>query len=277
MEWYYLRDGKTMGPVPEGSIRAWLESGFLQPDDLLWRAGMKQWLPLAMLAEFGGPGEPEATDRPEPESWRQSGDDLDRGDAPTAGGETGAEPSTGATTIAGGQHSAETGADPRNTASAGAGFDRRGASSWGPPADWSESPVVYASIWARAGAAAVDLMLLVAAVLVIFRPDLPTTGNIEDMAKLNPAITPVFMALGWLYFALLEGSALQASLGKLAFGLRVADLDGHRLLLGRALMRGLLKVVLMEITASLSFLPAAFTARRQALHDIISGTIVLVR
>ena len=26
MDWYYLRDGRTMGPVPEGSIRAWLES-----------------------------------------------------------------------------------------------------------------------------------------------------------------------------------------------------------------------------------------------------------
>jgi uncharacterized RDD family membrane protein YckC len=130
---------------------------------------------------------------------------------------------------------------------------------------------------ARAGAAAIDLMLLVAAVLVIFRPELPTTGNIEDMAKLNPAITPVFVVLGWLYFSLMEGSVLQGSLGKLAFGLRVTDLDGNRLQLGRALVRGLLKVILMEITAFLSFLPAAFTVRRQALHDIVAGSTVLVR
>ena len=325
MEWYYLRDGKTMGPVPEGSVRAWLESGFLGPEDLLWRAGMTQWLPVAELSEFGGSGGTERAVEPDHEAWHGTTDsrDASTGRFSSAGVEPGAQDSGGPagesgsrSASAGGSPSASPGGlDGSSPATAGpgsppssvsgpdgthssadspggtpssaghqggtyadAGRGHPGASPWGRSrAEWSEAPAAYANFWARAGAAAIDLMLLVAAVLLIFRPELPTTGNFEDMAKLNPAVTPVFMALAWLYFGLMEGSALQASLGKLAFGLKVTDLDGNRLLPGRALVRGLLKVVLMEITAFLSFLPAAFTSRRQALHDLVAGSTVLVR
>ncbi len=271
MEWYYLRDGKTMGPVSEVSIRAWLESGFLLPDDLLWRAGMAQWLPVVELPEFGGSGgDGRAAGL---EEGREAVDSHPEGSSPEASegpdlasaGPSGIGPSSASGQAVGGPASEH-------------GRGRAGPGPWGVPASgWSAVPEVYANLWARAGAAAIDLMLLVAAVLLVFRPELPTSGTIEDMAKLNPAITPVFMALAWLYFGLLEGSALQASLGKLAFGLKVTDLEGNRLLLGRSMMRGLLKVVFMEITAFLSFLPAAFTARRQALHDIVAGSTVLVR
>jgi uncharacterized RDD family membrane protein YckC len=268
MDWYYLRDGKTMGPVPEGSIRAWLESGFLTPEDLLWRAGMTQWLPVVELAEFGGSGETEQLAGPDTVSGPGN---ADAGEAPSAG--------------PGGHddfsHTADgPGGAPASVSGPASGF--LGAERVQPDASpWSqaraEGPATYANVWARAGAAAIDLMLLVSAVLVVFRPELPTTGNFEDMAKLNPAITPVFMAIAWLYFGLMEGSALQGSLGKLAFGLKVTDLDGNRLLPGRALVRALLKVVLMEVTAFLSFLPAAFTSRRQALHDLVAGSTVLIR
>ena len=67
MEWYYLRDGRTMGPGARGSIRAWLESGFLVPEDLLWRAGMTQWLPVVELTEFGGSGGAEQAVGPDQE------------------------------------------------------------------------------------------------------------------------------------------------------------------------------------------------------------------
>jgi uncharacterized RDD family membrane protein YckC len=305
MEWYYLRDGKTMGPVPEGSIRAWLESGFLLPEDLLWRAGMMQWLPVVELTEFGGSRGAEHAVGPDQEAWRGTTDDRDANidRFSSADVEPGAQDS-GSPADEGGASSAHASGSPTGSpgdpdgvapatagpggspsarggpagAYADTGRGHPGASPWGRArAEWSEAPAAYANIWARAGAAAIDLMLLVAAVLVVFRPELPTTGNIEEMAKLNPAMTPAFMAVAWLYFGLMEGSALQASLGKLAFGLKVTDLDGNRLLPGRALVRGLLKVVLMEITAFLSFLPAAFTSRRQALHDMVAGSTVLVR
>jgi uncharacterized RDD family membrane protein YckC len=305
MEWYYLRDGRTMGPVPEGSIRAWLESGFLGPEDLLWRAGMTQWLPVVELTEFGGSGGARQAVDPDQSAWRGTTDgrDANAGRFSSADAEPGTQDSgspageSGASsTHAGGQPMGSPGGSdgvspapsglggtPSSVGGLGGadtntGRGHSGAPPWNRPrAEWSQAPAAYANIWARAGAAAIDLMLLVAAVLVVFRPELPTTGNFEDMAKLNPAITPVFMALAWLYFGLMEGSALQASLGKLAFGLKVTDLDGNRLLPGRALIRGLLKVVLMEITAFLSFLPAAFTSRRQALHDMVAGSTVLVR
>jgi len=74
MEWYYLKDGKTMGPVPDGSVRAWLESGFLVPEDLLWRAGMTQWLPVVELTEFGGTGATEHAAGPDHQTWRETTD-----------------------------------------------------------------------------------------------------------------------------------------------------------------------------------------------------------
>jgi uncharacterized RDD family membrane protein YckC len=260
-----------MGPVPEGSIRAWLESGFLLPEDLLWCAGMTQWLPVVELAEFGGSRGTQHVVGPADERGTSS-TDASESPTPSPASADGVSPATG---DAGGTASSVGGPGGPH---ADTGRGHPGASPWGRSgAEWPATPEVYASIWARAGAAAVDLMLLVTAVLAAFRPELPTTGNIEDVAKLNPAITPVFMAVAWLYFGLMEGSSLQASLGKLAFGLKVTDLHGNRLLPGRALVRGLLKVVLMEVTAFLSFLPAAFTVRRQALHDIVVGSTVLVR
>jgi uncharacterized RDD family membrane protein YckC len=266
---------------------------------------MTQWLPVVELTEFGGSGGARQAVDPDQSAWRGTTDgrDANAGRFSSADAEPGTQDSgspageSGASsTHAGGQPMGSPGGSdgvspapsglggtPSSVGGLGGadtntGRGHSGAPPWNRPrAEWSQAPAAYANIWARAGAAAIDLMLLVAAVLVVFRPELPTTGNFEDMAKLNPAITPVFMALAWLYFGLMEGSALQASLGKLAFGLKVTDLDGNRLLPGRALIRGLLKVVLMEITAFLSFLPAAFTSRRQALHDMVAGSTVLVR
>jgi uncharacterized RDD family membrane protein YckC len=273
MEWYYLRDGKTMGPVPEGSIRAWLESGFLHPDDLLWRAGMGGWLPAADLPEFGG-GDGSGADESGAPAWSTAASEpgAEPGSQPDALSQSDAAP---ADQSPAGESTAPTGSYPGNPAGPGAPAS---ASPWDRARIQAlETPAAYANIWSRAGAAAIDLMLLVSLVLVVFRPELPTGGNIEEMSKLNPAITPVFMALAWLYFGLMEGSVLQGSIGKLAFGLKVTDLEGNRLPPGRALSRGLLKVVLMEITAFLSFLPAAFTPRRQALHDLVAGSTVLLR
>lgn len=75
----------------------------------------------------------------------------------------------------------------------------------------------------------------------------------------GPAGTPIGLVVGWLYFAPLESSRLQASLGKRLLGLRVIDLDGRRVLFLRA---------------TVAFLLAAFTARKQALHDLLAGCLV---
>src|SRR5438552_3939789 len=77
-----------------------------------------------------------------------------------------------------------------------------------------------------------------------------------------------------LYWGLMQASARQATFGKSLLGMKVADSDGQRLSLGRSLARELAKYV-SAIPMGLGFLLAAFTGRKQALHDMIASTTVL--
>ena len=90
--------------------------------------------------------------------------------------------------------------------------------------------------------------------------------------RLATALFGIGLAL--LYFALFEASALQASPGKRLLGLRVTDLAGRRLGPGRAAARQLFKC--LDIASSgLTYLIAGLTDRRQGLHDILAGTLVV--
>jgi len=84
------------------------------------------------------------------------------------------------------------------------------------------------------------------------------------------------IAIGWLYYALMESSTRQATLGKMALGLFVTDLNGKRLSFARASGRHFGKIV-SAMTLTIGYLMAGFTARKQALHDMIAGCLVLVR
>jgi uncharacterized RDD family membrane protein YckC len=77
----------------------------------------------------------------------------------------------------------------------------------------------------------------------------------------------------WLYFAWFESSPLMATPGKLALGLSVTDLDGRPIGFWRASARYFAKI-LSNLTLGAGYLLAAFTARKQALHDLVAGTLV---
>ena len=83
-----------------------------------------------------------------------------------------------------------------------------------------------------------------------------------------------FSFSGLLYFAWFESSNLQATPGKLALGLIVTGLYGERLSFWRALGRNSAKLF-SYLTFYLGFLLAAFTERKQALHDMMALTLVL--
>ena len=77
-----------------------------------------------------------------------------------------------------------------------------------------------------------------------------------------------------IYKAAMETSPRQASLGKLAFDLRVTSLGGERISFLRALARNV-ALPLSAVILCAGFVMAAFTAHRQALHDLIAGTLVV--
>lgn len=77
----------------------------------------------------------------------------------------------------------------------------------------------------------------------------------------------------WLYFALLESSKMQATVGKLAIGLIVTDLNGQRISFGRATGRYFAKI-LSGLILLIGYIMVAFTQRKQGLHDMIANTLV---
>lgn len=83
------------------------------------------------------------------------------------------------------------------------------------------------------------------------------------------------LAMHWLYFAGMESSARQATFGKSIMSMRVADLDGQRISFGHATGRFFAKLVSGIIPFLIGYWMAAFTAKKQALHDLIAGTLVL--
>lgn len=78
---------------------------------------------------------------------------------------------------------------------------------------------------------------------------------------------------GWLYYALMESSKLQATLGKMACGFIVTDIDGKRVSFGRASGR-YFGMILSLLTLFIGFIMCAFTEKKQCLHDILAGCLM---
>ena len=82
------------------------------------------------------------------------------------------------------------------------------------------------------------------------------------------------MLVGIAYFAGMESSSWQATLGKKALGLIVVGEDGGRISLLRAIGRYLGKI-LSSLILLIGFIMVAFTARKQGLHDMLASTYVV--
>jgi len=126
----------------------------------------------------------------------------------------------------------------------------------------------YAGFWRRVAAVLLDGLLLA----VVTAP--LTNVMVDDPYRFGGPGNLLSSAIGWLYFALMESSSKQATLGKLALGIHVTDLDGRRIGFGRATGRYFAKI-LSALILGIGFLMAAFTERKQGLHDLIAQTLVL--
>lgn len=86
----------------------------------------------------------------------------------------------------------------------------------------------------------------------------------------------VGIAIGWPYYAIQESSPKQATIGKQALGIVVTDLNGKRISFVQATIRYFSKI-LSALILFIGYIMAAFTEKKQALHDIIAGTLVVNR
>ena len=79
-----------------------------------------------------------------------------------------------------------------------------------------------------------------------------------------------------LYYIVLEGSPLRASLGKLATSQVVTDEFGEKIGIMHTVGRNLAKLLTL-MSIMLGFFTILFTKRNQALHDLSSRTCVMTR
>ena len=240
MEVWIGRDGERHGPYKEADVREWLRSGQVSPDDLGWYEGMADWAPLSSLFPQDQPSAPPAFSPP-----------------------------------------------PAPPASA---FDANGT----PSASSVATTYDCAGFWKRVGAYILDALVLwipnqilgsafgVGKINDAYEQALRASNNdpqlvMQAMETYVHAMWPMAIAqllIVWLYFAICESSAWQATLGKLALGMRVTGLDGERISFLRATGRYFAKFFSV-LTFGFGFLMVAWTQRKQGLHDMLAQTLVL--
>jgi uncharacterized RDD family membrane protein YckC len=157
---------------------------------------------------------------------------------------------------------------------------------------------MYAGLPLRLIAATIDLLVLAVplAVFISFlsvamgistafldlRPGEPPSEILKAFGNIFIDISlGFFLLMSWLYFAILESSRWRATLGKRALGLYVSDLFGNRVTFARATGRFFCGRLLVHIPIVgiyyflIDCLCIPFTSRKQAVHDMLAGCLVL--
>ncbi len=154
--------------------------------------------------------------------------------------------------------------------------------------------VEFAGFWLRFLALLIDNVLLGLGFILIVIPLIFLTGLRAFLDQIHPGedmndvgifmfIGLVFLAatfslvLTWLYHALLESSEWQATVGKKALDLLVTDMAGQRVSFGRSTGRHFGKIITNMVPAFIGYIMAGFTEKKQALHDMMAGCLVLRR
>ncbi len=155
-----------------------------------------------------------------------------------------------------------------------------------PPSPTYAAPVLavrYGGFWIRVVAAIIDALLLgivVFPVLGILGLSIRLVGSQVSMPEMGVHLVRgivgwvLFMGAGWLYDAILESSTKQATVGKMALGLKVTDEYGQRISFARASARYFSKI-LSRMILLIGYIMVGFTQRKQGLHDMIAGTLVV--
>lgn len=130
---------------------------------------------------------------------------------------------------------------------------------------------VYADLWLRLGAYAIDSLLLVLVYSILKGIITLTNSNNETRIFF---LFGIFFIISWLYFAIMESSPAGGTIGKQIVRICVIDIQGKKISFLRSTSRYFIKT-LSTLLFGLGFLMAGFTRRKQCLHDIVSDTLVI--
>ena len=155
-------------------------------------------------------------------------------------------------------------------------------------------PSPYAGFWLRVVAHLIDDLLLGIGfgILALIGVAIVGIGSLRTMfegmngedPQIPVALMSTFILLAivsivfaWIYNAGMESSRHQGTLGKMALGLIVTDLQGRPIGFGHASGRFFAKIITGLIPLGIGYAMAGFTEKKQALHDMIASCLVLRR
>ncbi|MCF7751671.1 RDD family protein [Bacillus subtilis subsp. subtilis] len=251
-EWYFADGQERQGPLTADEMRLRFQRAQISLATLVWREGFPQWKPLS-----------EAVDELQLQNLTGAAENLGngfdlRGDYSAIDNGTAPLPGTG-----GGTHS------PYTAPAVAGGYAGSAVVSGG--------EVVYAGFWKRFASYFLDSIVVGVInipVSLIFNGIGAVSGN-ETLAVVMSLVAMVAsLGVGIAYYAGFHASAGGATLGKMAVGIKVVRGNGERLTLGRGVGR-YFGFILSSLTLMIGFIMAAFTERKQALHDMICDTVVV--
>lgn len=241
-DWYFADDTRQrQGPFPAQELADRVRAGALTPDALVWRDGLAQWQPLRQVMHELGLADLQPAPLP-----------PDAQAAPVSAIPLPAAP----------------------LASASPQF-----------APMAPGEIVYAGFWKRVAASVIDSFVVsivggtVGAVIGgVLGLGFGMHGGLGGSGFLAiQALTYLFsIALAAGYYAWFHASTNQATLGKLAIGIKVVRTDGTPINLARGIGR-YLGLMLSSLLLGIGLLMAAFTQRKQGLHDLLCDTLVVDR
>ena len=154
----------------------------------------------------------------------------------------------------------------------------------------SQKHANYAGFWIRVAAYFIDgiILSIISIPINVSVVGLGMyTGSSDPYKALDIYTQPTYwiaQSVIWIiylgYFAGMECSKYQATLGKLAVGIKVVDLDGNKITFGRSIGRFFSKFfisVLTFIFTGFGFWMAGIDKKKQALHDKIAKTLVIYK
>ncbi|MGI9543061.1 MAG: RDD family protein [Cyclobacteriaceae bacterium] len=150
----------------------------------------------------------------------------------------------------------------------------------------SSNQDIYAGFWLRVVANIIDSFIVGAALSVVLVPFGIALGLNEESLNNMSDETAVVAAFGmfglifllgtvgvWLYFGLMESGKHQATLGKMALGIKVTDTKGAPITFWRAIGRNVAKI--LSSIMYIGYIMVAFTDKKQGLHDMIAECLVV--
>lgn len=149
--------------------------------------------------------------------------------------------------------------------------------------------ISYGGFWKRLAAYILDWIILTIIsiiILVIFSASFGAffgselgvetfeEGREAGLLGLMLGADVLTFVISWLYYAGMESSSKQATFGKLALGMKVTRLNGERISFLRASARFFSKILSLLLFL-IGFIMIAFTEKKQGLHDMIAGVVVV--